>query len=371
MRGNVTVLFILGMFLVGAIWITIWAPSIPDSVDNSSSISWWKHKVPSSPIAGLGPLEIKKLTDKKRGELALLNKKIKRRKKSSPWRKKMETKRDELKKQVALAEQQIAKGKTVYDQYCAHCHGAKGEADGQFSNFLPIRPRHLAQANYRFKTTSQGRLPHDEDLYRTLSLGLRGTPMPGFARTLSHEQIWNVIQYIKTFGSKWTRTAFYDRGKPIEGLLGPRPAGPTPPALAKTMPEVYKNNCEKCHGATGRGDGNSAAEQMDTSAGAKTKSPILPRNFHQPWLFKRGHTIEDIALTISRGLDSSGMPEHGPPGPPVGTLTRQQIWALAAYVYDMGKNQPRPTVDKQRRFVCLDVPRWRSVSARVRGPTRD
>ena len=58
--------------------------------------------------------------------------------------------------------------------------------------------------------------------------------------------------------------------------------------------------------AEGYGDGQSADTLKDAFG-----SPIQPRNFHKAAEFKRGHTLRDIALTISTGNNGTPMPSFG------------------------------------------------------------
>ncbi len=90
----------------------------------------------------------------------------------------------------------IALGATLYkDAGCADCHGAEGTGNGPSAKDLkdhwgdPIRPSNLTRKP--FKSGS-----NPEDLYRTLSAGLGGTPMPSYADSLEPKQIWALAYYI-------------------------------------------------------------------------------------------------------------------------------------------------------------------------------
>src|SRR5262249_51350467 len=81
--------------------------------------------------------------------------------------------------------QLIEHGKAVYGQNCAACHGIKGDGNGDAAAFLLPRPRNFVQANYRLRSTPTGQLPTDVDLFRAVSLGMPGTPMPPWKHSLS------------------------------------------------------------------------------------------------------------------------------------------------------------------------------------------
>jgi len=90
----------------------------------------------------------------------------------------------------------IALGKTLYkDAGCGDCHGAEGTGNGPSAKGLkdhwgfPIQPSNLTRKP--FKSGS-----NPDDLYRTLSTGLDGTPMPSYADSLEPRQIWALAYYI-------------------------------------------------------------------------------------------------------------------------------------------------------------------------------
>src|SRR4051812_36113825 len=85
----------------------------------------------------------------------------------------------------------IALGKKLYDDTgCGKCHGTLGRGDGTSAPTLkddwdnPIRPADLTHP-WTFRGGSSR-----EDMFRTMSTGLNGTPMPSFADALNPEQRW-------------------------------------------------------------------------------------------------------------------------------------------------------------------------------------
>lgn len=91
----------------------------------------------------------------------------------------------------------IAAGGALFAKTCSVCHGATGKGDGPGSSGLKdvwghgILPADLSTG--RFKSG-----PGRSDLYRSISLGLDGTPMAGFNDSLKPEQVWDLIAYIES-----------------------------------------------------------------------------------------------------------------------------------------------------------------------------
>lgn len=90
------------------------------------------------------------------------------------------------------------KGKKVYEKTgCATCHGEKGRGDGASAPELkddwenPITPANFTKGN--FKTGKE-----DWKIFRSISNGLGGTPMPSFVDQLKPEEIWALVYYVRS-----------------------------------------------------------------------------------------------------------------------------------------------------------------------------
>jgi len=92
-------------------------------------------------------------------------------------------------------QQRLNRGRLLFGQTCVPCHGEAGDGNGPNAGELkdhlgrPIRPANLVAPHLR-----TGIRP--EQLFKTISTGLNGTPMPGFHGVLSGEQRWEIIAHI-------------------------------------------------------------------------------------------------------------------------------------------------------------------------------
>lgn len=101
----------------------------------------------------------------------------------------------------ASLEKHKNEGRILFDQICVNCHGITGKGDGPLSTGLTNVWGHAAPpADLRLAHHRSG--PDRADLFRTISLGLDGTPMVGFRGALRDEQIWNLISFIESFSNQ-------------------------------------------------------------------------------------------------------------------------------------------------------------------------
>ena len=103
----------------------------------------------------------------------------------------------ELPSAPASTQESIELGKKLYvETGCVKCHGNLGRGDGPSAPTLtddlgqPIRAADLTQS-WTFRGGSSR-----EDIFRTMTTGLNGTPMPSFADSLSTEQRWAITDFI-------------------------------------------------------------------------------------------------------------------------------------------------------------------------------
>ncbi|MEO6027065.1 MAG: c-type cytochrome [Candidatus Binatia bacterium] len=107
----------------------------------------------------------------------------------------------QIPKPPALSAESVERGKASYAELgCAGCHGELGRTDGTTAPTLkddaghPIRP---ADLTHPWTFRGGGRR---EDIFRSVTTGLNGTPMPAFGEALSVEQRWDLTDFIYALG---------------------------------------------------------------------------------------------------------------------------------------------------------------------------
>lgn len=86
----------------------------------------------------------------------------------------------------------IDAGGRLYELHCASCHGSKGSGDGEAGRDLTPPPAFLAYLIRRPEAV-------DEYLLWTISEGGTqfGSEMPTFKETLTDQEIWQIITYMR------------------------------------------------------------------------------------------------------------------------------------------------------------------------------
>jgi cytochrome c oxidase cbb3-type subunit 3 len=141
------------------------------------------------------------------------------------------------------AQDDVARGKKLYEGFCSLCHGQTGTGGKGPSLAQPT----LARA------------PDDPRLIQVIQQGIQGTEMPGFWQLTEHEA-GQVAAYVRSLG----RTA-------VEVLPGD-------PARGRALYEG-KGGCTGCHII--RGSGSSLGPEL-SEIGARRSSPYLRESLVKP-----------------------------------------------------------------------------------------
>ncbi|MFQ5888836.1 MAG: c-type cytochrome [Gemmatimonadota bacterium] len=224
--------------------------------------------------------------------------------------------------------QDAERGRALYEKWCVECHGAEGRGDGPAADRMLPRPRDFVQARYQIRTTASGELPTDEDLLNVLRNGMPGTVMPAWPN-LGEAERRDVIAYIKSF------SRFFQGAAPQPADLGSDPGGGAD-ALESGRDAYRALECWKCHGDSGRGNGQSAPTLEDWR-----KLPIRAADLTEPWGFNGGFTVEAIHTRMLTGLDGTPMPAYSD-ALASGVVSDKELWDLARYVRSLApESEPR------------------------------
>lgn len=312
----------------------------------------------------------------------------------------------------------------LYREHCAHCHGITGDGLGPTAAFLNPYPRDYRKGQYKFKSTPIGSRPTHEDLRRVLVEGIPGTAMPSF-KLLPADELDALVQYVKYLSIRGeveralvtntlseldekdrlidlelkeaseeekqeqfagqlaiikdaANTSFEAWAK-ADSQVTPVPAKPEmsmsrEESIARGR-EVFFTvaNCNKCHGDTALGDGQTTdfdewtkellpdqpeMLQKFLALGALEPRNIRPRNLRQG-IYRGGRRPVDIYWRVINGIEGTPMPGMGPnvlqegEAPDPKKLTQEDVWHLIEYVrslpYDpLSRGDHSPTFQRDR-----------------------
>jgi high-affinity iron transporter len=177
----------------------------------------------------------------------------------------------------------LAEGRSLYEKSCASCHGVSAKGDGAAGRGMnPPPPAIGDEAVMRDVTPAT--------MYRIVSVGIGGTPMTGYAGSLTADQRWNIISYLVSLRS-------------------------TPKQVAEGE-GLYTQSCIQCHGALGAGDGafSQHLSRVPQEIGA--------------FSWQASHNDLDLAAVVRDGLPGTAMP-------PAPQLKPEQVRSVVAYLRTM------------------------------------
>ncbi len=105
--------------------------------------------------------------------------------------------------------EQVAKGQQLYAHYCMHCHGEHGRQNEGYNWSKMPDPRPKDLSNKSEMSTFK-----DDEIFSTISRDMKDTTpekgdkigdeefavptMPTFKHTLSEEEVWSIVAYVRT-----------------------------------------------------------------------------------------------------------------------------------------------------------------------------
>jgi mono/diheme cytochrome c family protein len=231
---------------------------------------------------------------------------------------------DELERMLVPTDKKIERGKRVYQNQCAGCHGDNGKGKVQypaekFANPVPD----FTTGEYRY---GEGPV----QVYNTISKGIldvEEATHPNYSDSLRYQQRWAVTHYVRSLADTELDRDPSDvmakaRDEAKNGVCDPavrqrmeknvEPAGEEQMKLGK---QVYGNQCQSCHGKSGKGDGP-AGQALQPA----------PRNFQAAdaeWV--NGTSPFGIMTTLNNGIEGAAMSSYK-------SLSREKRWAVTHYL---------------------------------------
>ncbi len=240
---------------------------------------------------------------------------------------------------VYATAKQLNDGKSLYTEYCMPCHGVKGDGQGVAAKGLTVPPRNFKSGQFKFGKVVSGELPHDEHFYDILKKGLHGTAMLPW--DLSDQQMFNVVQYIKTFAPEKWEGADKKLGDAIAAGKDPYGVAHRESAIQRGK-EVYHvvAQCWTCHRAY---VSHAEFSQISQKINGSPATEFDPDMYHvklQPSDYgvatmppeftydqvRSAVTVEDLYVRLNAGVGGTAMASWK------GVLQDDEIWAVAHYV---------------------------------------
>ena len=88
-----------------------------------------------------------------------------------------------------------AAGKKLFDAQCASCHGTAGKGDGKGGAALNPKPSDLTDAEWKHGSS-------DGIMFVVVRDGVPKTGMRGYASRMTTNDIWHLVNYVRTLGPK-------------------------------------------------------------------------------------------------------------------------------------------------------------------------
>lgn len=173
-----------------------------------------------------------------------------------------------------------AKGKAIYAEKCAPCHGDKGMGDGPRAAQLSVPVAEIGNP-------ALARLATPASWFNMVTNGNIERFMPPFINGLDDRQRWDVVAYAFSLSQ-------------------------TPEMLAAAE-TLYTQECAQCHGDTGLGDGPEAGSAR-------------PRSFHD---------LEFMATQPDQALFDAITNGAADVMKPYNQLSEDERWGLVAYVRNL------------------------------------
>ncbi|MCC6995696.1 MAG: c-type cytochrome [Deltaproteobacteria bacterium] len=219
-------------------------------------------------------------------------------------------------------------GRRLFVSWCSGCHGERGRGDGPAAQVVTPKPRDFVLERLKVRSTKT-QPASAQDVFDTITRGLPGTSMPAFG-FLTEAERGLLVEHVRALAGDDQKPP----SKPME--LG-RPVPTSPESVARGQQLYTKMGCNKCHGDSGRGDGESAATLLDDR-----KRPTRPRDLTLG-RFAGGNDAAAIHMRLRTGMQGTPMPSFD------ANMTPAQGWDLANFVVSLRSPEPPLPTDPVAR----------------------
>jgi mono/diheme cytochrome c family protein len=209
------------------------------------------------------------------------------------------------------------RGKKIFLEHCAHCHGLAGDGagwDGQYLNPKPFDFRNMAGK-------AMSREAQGEHLAK-VTFGIQDTAMPSWGEFLPEDQRWDAVKYLMDsfmMGRPATSSVYGDGGiaANVIKLSQDNWIGEGHVISTTHGADLYAIYCATCHGDKGQGDG------PGTVGNASQGPAAYPADMGEPYTFWR----------LWDGVPGSVMP------PFKWLLADDEVWDVVSYVVSLTSTQ--------------------------------
>jgi photosystem II stability/assembly factor-like uncharacterized protein/mono/diheme cytochrome c family protein len=243
-------------------------------------------------------------------------------------------------------------GHSLYQTHCAYCHGPDGRGDGMAG--IDPKARYFGWEQYKFVTTPN-RIPTDADLKAVLKRGIPGSAMPSFAE-LSESDLDHLVAHLrgltragiaareaKLLGEEYNAPEHMQylatKSTPAEPIAIPANFPPPTSMAIANGKKLFAERCASCHGAGGKGDGNS---NVPNEEGLLIKPRDLTRG-----IYRGGGEPADLYARIALGFGKS-MPSNV-------DLPAAAIIDLVHFVRDLGGHYRTTPKADYRGLAAVDA----------------
>lgn len=100
-----------------------------------------------------------------------------------------------------MSQPRVKQAALLFQAACVTCHGPTGRGDGPAAKTLvDVWQQPAVPADFSKPHRKSG--PRPQDLYRTIAMGLDGTPMTAYGDLLPADTIWALVAYVQSLSAK-------------------------------------------------------------------------------------------------------------------------------------------------------------------------